>query len=113
MASAGLIACHSGERKTERASVASSSSVPLVVPSSKPRSQAAEAAAPAKVEPPWEKFDRSRCVFDVAPLQSTNAVFAAPRQLRDRAELDALVAKGIAGTPERLGLRVEGTYGAR
>jgi len=87
--------------------------VPLVVPSSKPPSQAAEAAAPAKVEPPWEKFDKSRCAFDVAPLQSTNAVFAAARQLRDRAELDALVAKGIAGTPERLGLRVEGTYGAR
>lgn len=78
-------------------SAPSSSSVPAL-PSSKP--------------PPWEKFDESRCAFDLAPLGSTNALFAASRQLRDRADLDALVAKGIAGTPERLGLRVEGTFGA-
>jgi hypothetical protein len=69
-------------------------------------------ADPPQADPPWWKFDKSRCAaLDLAPT-GLKALFAASHQLRDPAELDALVLKAIAGVPERLGLRVEGTFGA-
>jgi hypothetical protein len=48
----------------------------------------------------------------LTPAGSSSAYFPASRQLRDPADLDALVAKGIAGSPERIGLQVEGTFRA-
>lgn len=107
-----FVACHRGEQTVERGGAASSSSALVALPSSKTPSPIAK-AAPPQPESLWAKLDQSRCAFDLEPLRSANALFARSRQLRDRADLDALVLKGIAGTPERLALRVEGTYGAR
>lgn len=69
-------------------------------------------SASSKPDPPWWPLDKSRCPMKMVPLRSKDALFAASRRLRNSEDLDALVAKGIAGTPERFGLQVEGTFGA-
>lgn len=108
-----LVACHRSEQTKERGDGAAQSSALVALPSSKSSNPVAKSAASPEPEPPWARLDKSRCAFDLEPLRSANALFATSRQLRDRADLDALVLKGIAGAPERLALRVEGTYGAR
>jgi len=102
------VACHrgapSGAKRTSAVQSTSTSAASV--------SRVAVGTEPPQAGPPWWKFDKSRCTALAPPPSPTNALFAASRQLRDRAELDALVVEAITGAPQRIGLQVEGTFRA-
>lgn len=61
---------------------------------------------------PTQESGRSRCSLFGPSAPAPATLFPSARQLRSRTELDALVAKGAGAAPERIAIRVEGTFGA-
>jgi hypothetical protein len=115
---ATAVACRGTPAPSALLEPLASSSAPLLPPVS--ASPSARSAAPTEgsadialaESPPPRPSEASRCFLPPPSGRLPAALLASARKLKSAAELAALASKGKGGAPERMAIRVDGTFGA-